>query len=229
MVFGVVFLFGYVVAHVKSAAGRSTLAFLLMVGFVSLPLAVVIYWQGTADAYGWRYLFSLLVLGFLGLFFVHEALRAGARTRVPYRITFSALAILGVVGLASQVFWGTSERLHFVSGENILGIHTGTGHCCSARGYLTKLAEDVPKISTWVNMAAQRYPGFVAAVILDTAGIDLATVGARLGIPPDKLSAGMERYAGVSGQIVVQLLVLYLFSVAAVLFIWNMRGPARSN
>jgi hypothetical protein len=221
MVVGVVLLFGYILAYLRVAPLRSGMALLLMLGFIALPVAVVLYWQTTASMYGWRYLFAILALGFLGLIVSHEWLRSDSRTRLGYRLVFGALIALSVVGSLSQIFWGTSERLHFHAGKNIFGItHANPdGHCCSGYGYLTKLAEDLPKVSTWVNMAAHRMPGFAAAVALDKSGGNISVVGASLGIPADKLSAGVGRYAGVSGRMIAQVLMLYLFSVAAVWFL----------
>jgi hypothetical protein len=221
MVVGVVLLLGYILAYLRVAPLRSGTALLLTLGFIALPVAVVLYWQTTASAYGWRYLFSILTLGFLGLLVSHEWLRSGSRTRLGYRLVLGALIALSVVGSLSQVFWGTSERLHYHVGKNIFGINhaSPSGYCCSGNGYLTKLAEDLPKVSTWVNMAAHRMPGFAAAVALDKAGVDTSVVGARLGIPADKLSAGVGRYAGVSGRMIAQVLMIYLFSVASVWFL----------
>ncbi len=201
----------------------------LVLAYVALPVAVVLHWQTTASAYGWRYLFSLLAAGYVGLMATHVFWISRRRAKVLYQAFLISLLALSLVGILSQSFWGTSSRLHFHIGENVFGVYHGTIYeeypCCSGLGYLTKLSEDITKPSAWASMFAHRMPGYFVASALDGANVDLVAFGQRFGIPVDKLQAGAERYASLPPSVTIQLLLAFGITTFG---IWYM-GFSRVN
>lgn len=214
---------------------ESAFAMAVVIAYIAVPVAVVLYWQTTASAYGWRYLFSLIGVGYIGLIATHVFWANKKHARILYSGFLGMLLVLSVVGVLSQAFWGTSSRLHFHIGKNVFGKYHGTKYaeypCCSGLGYLTKLSEDVMKPGAWVAMAAHRFPGYVVAVGLEAANVDLVAFGTRFGVPIDKLEAGSKRYGDLPKSASIQIVLVFLVTVVGIRYLGFARsdGDARSG
>ncbi len=209
-VFGCVMLLGLCVDRFRTDRGRRLLAAVLVFVFVGVPATVVIYWQGTADNYGFRYLFSIYPAAFLGFALWHQRMWEPGRTPPRWATaTIWGLGVLSLFAIASQWFWGTSDKLHYVSGINVFGVGTQYG----AKGYVTSLLSALVEPNAWISMIAHRFPGFVGAAGLEVFGVDLAGLGAQLGIPADRLAAGIARYVGMPPVALLQASLLYLTAV----------------
>lgn len=191
----------------------------LAIIYIGIPGAVVLYWKTTASAYGWRYLLSIVAIGFLAIIVAYRLLST-ERHKALRKAAIAILLLFSTIGILSQMFWGTSDKLHFVAGKNVFGVNHASGaNCCSGIGYMTKLGEELTSPKAWVAMAAHRFPGFVSAMTLQAAGIDLKTVGQTLGLPADKLEAGLSRYSNVPMQGILQVWLLFIFSVVATWYV----------
>ncbi len=221
MVIGLILVLAGTAAYWRANPRVAVFLLVLIVAYIGIPGSVVLYWRTTASAYGWRYLFSIIALGFIGLFVVYGRLQLGGWKR-SNRYMISLLLALSVFATLGQIFWGTSERLHFHVGKNIFGVQHGTKDCCSGYGYLTNLAEDLLRPKTWVVMAAHRLPGYGAFLLMEAAHMDVAEVGRRFGVPPDTLEEGMGRYNEVPAAGTVQVMIVFLVTS---LGLWGLMLP----
>jgi hypothetical protein len=214
LLFGTVMLGAFLLRPLSQPLASRLGALTLAIAFVGLPAAIVLYWQSVASNYGYRYLFSVYPLAFMGFALWYGRIRESGLPLAPLaKASVWSLTALSALAIASQWFWGTSDSLHYFNGENVFGRHTQYG----AKGYITSLVAALAEPRAWLAMVAHRFPGFIGAIGLDILGIDLNSIGSRFGIPADRLGAGIARYAGAPPVAIGQTILLYL---AAVLGSW---------
>jgi hypothetical protein len=130
-------------------------AFLLYIG---IPFSVVLFWKNPADAYGYRYLYTLAPISILGLCIFFERNNYWL-FGIPKKI-FVFLSLFAILG---QVFYATSEMFTPTKKMNAFGRFEKF----SSDGYEKNLAKAVFDIKSWKSVFAKRYPGFLAVQILN--------------------------------------------------------------
>lgn len=95
---------GLVMAVAAPARGRRLAAGLVGGAYVLVPLVVAGVWNEPADSYGWRYLYSLLPLGILGLVAGPDGL---------WRRLRPLLAVLCVFAAVSSLFFTRNPSLSY--------------------------------------------------------------------------------------------------------------------
>lgn len=215
---GIIAIFTFLAFRANKSKFLSIGLILLLFVYLGIPFAVVLYWESTASAYGWRYLFSLIPIGFLGVYIAWSQLETFRRNKLK-KILIVLLLLFSSFGILGQAFWGTSDRLHFQEGKNIFGRVHGNKDCCSGIGYTTKLTQDLIEPSAWAAMAAHRFPGFVGAKILEASGADIQMIGKNFGMPTEKLEVGLMRYQDASPVATIQVVIIFLVTA---LTLWKL-------
>jgi hypothetical protein len=167
----------------RGVSNRTRLAAIGLIGaYLTVPLAVVLVWQTHARSYGYRYLYSLVPLGMLGV-----AVWWRRPPSTVHRGLQRALAVLSGFGVLGQVFFQATSSLRPGPGLNAFGIE----YSHSAVGYSFAVLRAIVSPSTWAQMAIVRFPGFVGGLML---GPDrTATLAERLGfVPVTRVSSGIE-------------------------------------
>ena len=124
VVFG---LFGAGAALLGSAARNRrwmpVIAFATVVVYFLLYLSIVLFWKSTASSYGYRYLFPLFPVGFVGyLLWWLGPLKAPRRRRTGAAgAIHGVLLVLCVFSLLGQAFFAKSDKLSYHTGMTSLG------------------------------------------------------------------------------------------------------------
>lgn len=131
--------------------------FLLGTLYVSVPMAVVLIWQAHARSYGYRYLFSLIPIGMLGvaLWWRRPQTRSHAYLK-------TLLGMLSTFAVLAQVFFQTGPNLRPSPGLNAFG----RDYSHAAVGYGPNVLEAIVSLSAWVHAAIMRFPGFAGGLLL---------------------------------------------------------------
>ena len=149
----------------------------LSAAYVAVPLGVVLVWQSHASSFGFRYLFSLVPLGLLGLA-LWSALPERPRL-TPLRPILGLLALLATFSLLGQVFHGADRTLALAVGiENSFGRFDAASNRTFAKSLISALLRP----EAWANMLARGLPGFVALVVLPLVAI--SAIGTSLSVVP---------------------------------------------
>ena len=179
---------------------RSLVLTLLTLTFLAIPLSVVLLWRNTGDAYGYRYLFSLTPLCLLVYGIIIKKLRPFQRGALQYLMTTLAL-----ISLTGQVFYMTSAEL--TPGKRINAF--GKMERFSAMGYETALINSITSVTGWKDMAARRFPGFVAMCLMPEEKVrGLAESGSN------KEGRFSELYGNISRAPLSYILAILLFGLA---------------
>lgn len=143
--------------------------------YIGIPIAVVLFWKNTGDSYGYRYLFSIAPISFLGLILFFRKYPAKL-FNIPKKV-FYGLAVFAILG---QVFFMTSELLTPLRKINAFG----RMERFSTNEYEISLVKAIVDIKSWEKLVAKRYPGFIAVQMLDESSVKQAAQKMRL--PADK-------------------------------------------
>ena len=155
---------------------KESLFFLLcFMLYIGIPMAVVLFWKNTGDAYGYRYLFSIAPISFLGLILFFRKY-PGNLFEFPKKV-FYGLAIFAILG---QVFFVTSESLTPSKKMNAFG----RIERFSTNEYEISLVKAIVDIKSWQKLVAKRYPGFIAVQMLDESSVKQAAQ--KMKLPEDK-------------------------------------------
>jgi hypothetical protein len=143
--------------------------------FFGVPLAVVLFWKNTGDAYGYRYLFSIAPVCIMGLvLFFHRY--SGTRFKIAKRgfLALIAFAMLGQIFFATSTALSPSKRINAFGREEKF----------SSLGYERSLLKSATEVNGWGNMMAKRYPGFLLVQMLDESQV--RQMAQKLKLPADK-------------------------------------------
>lgn len=150
----------------------------LSVAYATVPLGVVLVWQSHASSFGFRYLFSLVPLGLLGL-----ALWAALPDRpsmTPLRPVLGMLTMFALLSLFAQAFHGTSPTLSHYAVQNSFGRADTYGNPTFASALLAAMVQP----DAWANMIARGLPGFAGLTLLPIGGVISLAVTA--GVVPQR-------------------------------------------
>jgi hypothetical protein len=176
---GGILLLATLVSEWRSGINRrgTVVAGLLTAAYASVPVGVVLVWQSHASSFGFRYLFSLVPVGLLGVALWASRGVQGGRAR-HVRVALLVITGLSMFSLVGQAFFGTSSALDVTEQLNSFGRVVPY----SAARFGIELLGALIDPSAWANMLARGLPGFVALVALP---LDLlAGIGEALGILP---------------------------------------------
>ncbi|QWV95949.1 hypothetical protein KP005_11185 [Geomonas nitrogeniifigens] len=154
------------------------LMIVLVLGYVALPLAIVLLWKTTAGSYGYRYLFPIFPVGVMGylLWF------SGVRAFTPFALWLNRiLVVLCLFSVLSQVFFSMTQKLEVREGINGFGIN----YKASANGYDLALAGELLNPRAWLLMLAKKTPGFVAFNAVQYLGVDPEGMAGKGGVGAD--------------------------------------------
>jgi hypothetical protein len=143
--------------------------------FFGVPLAVVLFWKNTGDAYGYRYLFSIAPVCIMGLvLFYHRY--SGTRFKIAKRgfLALIAFAMLGQIFFATSTALSPSKRINAFGREEKF----------STLGYERSLLNSATEVNGWGNLMAKRYPGFLLVQMLDESQV--RQMAQKLKLPADK-------------------------------------------
>ena len=171
------------------------LVMLLSIAYVTVPLGVVLVWQSHASSFGFRYLFSLVPLGLLGLA-LWSSLAKGC-LMPALRLTHGSLVLLAVFSLMGQIFHGSVPELALGNvAENAFGRSVPWGN----PSFASSLVWAHFQSDTWSNMLARGMLGFVALVFLPIESI--ATLGSATGVIPRRRAESLvELVSGYSNEL----------------------------
>ncbi|AAS94387.1 DUF3488 domain-containing protein [Nitratidesulfovibrio vulgaris] len=97
---------------------------LLAVLYMAGPIAAVLLWRMPGSAYGFRYLYPLVPLGFLG--FTLWRLRAGAQKSVVSRVVIAALLVTSIFGTLAPVAFNSNPAWGYTQSPiNEFGLKEG--------------------------------------------------------------------------------------------------------
>lgn len=187
--FGSIFLFYYLLADIKKKTWLVVISLLMLGAYIGLPVTITLCWQSLGDAYGHRFLYSLLPIALLGYSYWHQRLMMQFKTFANYPVLVKSLQVGILVlcgyGLLSNTLFGLNPDLMYKPGiTNSFGRPGG-----SAVGYNLAVVKAAPKPSTWLNLSATRTPGFFLVGLCDLWHIDL-----RIYALPAALSTKLEQF-----------------------------------
>jgi hypothetical protein len=182
---GITLLAAVVFGGGRARSGRmlAVLSCGLSLIYVAVPVAVVLIWQSHARSYGYRYLFSLIPLGMLGVALWWRRPHPAASKTL--RFSLAGLSGFGVLG---QVFFQTAPALRPGPGVNAFGREA---YSHAAVGYAPAVLEAIVSPMLWVSAGVMRVPGYVGGLILGP--VRTASLAERLGfIPLTRTATGTE-------------------------------------
>jgi hypothetical protein len=174
--------------------------------FIGIPLAIVLFWKNTGDAYGYRYLFSIAPISILGLVIFYKNY-PGRLFGIPKKL-FYALAVFAILG---QVFFATSDLLTPVRKMNAFG----RLERFSTNDYEISLAKSIVDMKSWEKVMAKRYPGFLAVQVLNEDYIQ--QVAQKMKLPPDKFT---EVFTNIKTTSSVYRLIITIYGIVMPLILW---------
>lgn len=184
--------------------------------YIGIPMAVVLFWKNTGDAYGYRYLFSIAPISFLGLilFFCKYP---GKRFSIPKKI-FYGLAVFAILG---QVFFMTSDLLTPTRKMNAFG----RMERFSTNEYEISLIKAIVGVKSWEKLVAKRYPGFIAVQMLDESRVK--QVAQKMKLPADKF---FEVFKNIQKTSFLYRLLISIYGIMVPLILWKIvsRSPVIS-
>jgi hypothetical protein len=140
-----------------------------------VPLAVVLFWKNTGDAYGYRYLFSIAPVCIMGLVLFYH--KYPGRKHALLKNAFLVLIAFAMLG---QIFFASSAALTPSKKVNAFG----RLEKFSANGYERSLLKSATQVNGWGNMMAKRYPGFLLVQVLNEHQV--RQMAQQLKLPADK-------------------------------------------
>jgi hypothetical protein len=182
---GITLLAATAVSHWQCGSSRllTVSAGLLTALYIAVPVAVVLIWQTHARSYGYRYLFSLIPIGMLGVALWWR--RPTGRSHPWVKRLLGALSFFGVAG---QVFFQTAPSLRPGRGTNAFGVEN---YSHAALGYAQAVLEAIVNPALWVQAGVMRVPGFVGGLLLGPERTD--ALAQTLGFAPlVRVSSGIE-------------------------------------
>ena len=214
LVFGTlaVFLWGIDRRHLLD----SIIFLFCFICYIGIPMAVVLFWKNTGDAYGYRYLFSIAPISILGLTIVFRKY-PGNFLSIPKKV-FYVLAVFAILG---QVFFMTSDLLTPVRKMNAFGRmeRFSTNH------YEISLVKAIVNVKSWEKLVAKRYPGFIAVQILDESRVK--QVAQKMKLPADKF---FEVFKNIKETSFLYRLLISIYGIIVPLILWKIviRNPVIS-
>ena len=202
----------------------------LATAYAAVPLGVVLVWQSHASSFGFRYVFSLIPLGLLGLA-LWSALpeHSGTMTR---RLVIGALAMLALFSLFGQAFHETTPALSQTSTENSFGRTRSFANPSFATALLAALVQP----EAWVTMVARGLPSLIALVVAPVAllielssGVGVVSPARRADSVAELIAeyvVGLE--AAAPGTVAATLLVFGILIPFAVVYLARRTGDSRS-
>lgn len=161
----------------------------LSIIYAAIPLGVVLTWQSHASSFGFRYLFSLVPVGLLGLALWSRIFQ----DLVSERVLNSLFALLGGLALCSlfgQAFHGTSPSLSLSPGTNSFGQYSA-----SNRSFASSVLVALTQPDAWTNMMARGLLGFLVLVLVNTSGIE--RIGAITRVSPQRRADNLAELASM--------------------------------
>ena len=121
-------------------------AFAAVVVYFLLYLSIVLFWKSTASSYGYRYLFPLFPVGFVGylLWWLGPLKTPRRRRTVAARTVHGALLVLCVFSLLGQALFAKSDKLSYHTGMTPLGRVAAT-----APDFNRNLLEEMFSVKVW--------------------------------------------------------------------------------
>lgn len=184
--------------------------------YIGIPVAVVLFWKNTGDAYGYRYLFSIAPISILGLIMVFRTY-PGKLLSIPKKI-FYGLAVFAILG---QIFFMTSDLLIPVRKMNTFG----RMERFSTNEYEISLIKAIVEVKSWEKLVAKRYPGFIAVQMLDERRVKL--VAQKMKLPANKF---FEVFENIKNTSFLYRLLISIYGIIVPLVLWKIvsRSPVIS-
>ena len=179
------------------------LIIVLFLIYNAMSYAIVLRWQTTASAYGYRYLFVLIPLCTLSTY--HFLFYNRKNHRINHKINMRKFAknilyTFCVISIISQLFFKTSKPLMPKNQINIYGV----SHHASVKGYNYNLFFEIFKPKTWIILGGRSSPGFLfGSLIMNSSYKDQ--------LPRDMVEIYSLRYDDIPFNSYLQILIIILF------------------
>ncbi|HET9843261.1 MAG TPA: hypothetical protein VFP93_01220 [Gammaproteobacteria bacterium] len=158
LLFGLAFLYHGLAKKIASMKKTVLMNLILISVYVGLPLSLVIIWQSYADAYGYRFLFSLYPLAILGY-----VLWKSNTKNLLNKALHIIIVGLSFFAIMSVMFYGLNDKLKYHVDENALEDQSNT----RVTGYTIAVLQASIHPSSWLTLAAYRMPGFMLINFLE--------------------------------------------------------------
>lgn len=180
--------------------------------YIIFPLSIVLWWRDPGMDYGYRYLYSLFPLAFLG-FIITAPEGSAAESSFSWqvkRLVDAIFLVLCVFSLAGQLFFGTTAQLSFKDQGLSLGFIVGP----AAKNYEINLVRELFAPGAWQGLFISRLPGYAAIRILNLIPQDLPKLLATIGVDQEGFARWIDlltRTIDLVPRVSVQLLLLSVF------------------
>jgi hypothetical protein len=143
-------------------------AFAAVVVYFLLNLSIVLFWKSTASSYGYRYLFPLFPVGFVGyLLWWLGPLKAPRRRRtIVARAIHGVLLALCIFSLLGQAFFAKSDKLSYHTAMTSLG-----RVAAAAPDFNRNLLDEVFSVNVWNRALKDGVFGFVNKMAINRTTI----------------------------------------------------------
>lgn len=195
---------------VRDWSGNKWLAAVTLVAcmlYAAVPLSTVLILRTTSESFGFRYLYDLLPPALLSL-----ALFLDQGPRRLVRFAQFGLTVLSLWALLGVAFTDTSPELASRKDINSFGRYTPF----SLVGYETTLLKVIATPRGWFNLAARRFPGFVA-VKFGAKQDDTVRAGASLDF--SNAQNTVVRIVQLRGSYVCAILLFWLLYPLCLVFL----------
>jgi hypothetical protein len=184
--------------------------------YIGIPMAVVLFWKNTGDAYGYRYLFSIAPISILGLIMVFRTY-PDKFFSIPKKI-FYGLSVFAILG---QVFFMTSDLLTPTKKMNAFG----RMERFSTNDYEVSLLKAIVDAKSWEKLVAKRYPGFLVVQMLDESRVK--QVAQKMKLPADKF---FEVFKNIKETSFLYRFLISIYGIIVPLILWKIvfRSPVKS-
>jgi len=180
--------------------------------YTALPVAVVLLWKNTASSYGYRYVFSLIPLGLLGVLYLFKIWKPDLK-KLKYVFCFLVIA-----GILSQMLFpviGVKEQVNAF----------GRFHEASANGYGFDLVKATPDPKSWAEIVMKGSAGVLFLKAIQREGEKPQDFTARKGFGfLNSAQAFVERVLAAPFSVFWQIIILNLLWISFFVF-YLFRSP----
>ena len=170
---------------------RALLLGALCTMYASVPFAVVLNWQSHASGFGFRYLFSLVPLGLLGLLLADSLCRQAA-SRLVFRTVLVLTLGFSLFSLLGQAFYYSSPGLIPTYGVNSFGITRGG----VSPNFATALLSDLLNTSAWLQVLGRGFLGTLGFIVLPSSLFALLDKNITVNLARDEFDTLFELATG---------------------------------
>lgn len=141
-------------------------SWILIIAYLGLSFAIALYFRSPACDYGFRYLYAVFPLCFIGIVFLFSP--PSNKSRSISGLACPLFMVLCLMGFLSASSFKLNEHLHFSNDWMHTKNRFGVSGMATNPDYIRNLIREMPRPSYWYSLINQGYVRLVADGLMDT-------------------------------------------------------------